>query len=741
MERWGVDKVKNGTGCIDANASEQTNPENVQRHLVSPIVRRTLDNADEGDLRESYSSQVEPVSPLGNIDGAARPLDISQFQISSPDEAMAAQTRWQRTSPTRRSTGHSRTLSDPGLITPPRPLRNEVAKRSVAESNYTEKIDGEEDSDTQSTTTSKGLFDDIGGTPLTRRRMLGRNSSSIRSSRSNSDNFGSATPTWQSYTPTTFNATQHNTPTHSRQNSVDSFIIRNDGTPQDDAPDMLSSQAEEPETGTVFGIPKALAFYLLIFVLSSISIGYDLGIISPAKLKIRSQFSKSDDSWEIEFMAGLLNIASAVGAIFAGSFADYFGRRPCLLISGGVQAAGSILMGFSPSFVMLCVARVIAGLGIGAGMVAAPLFTAEIAPQQYRGRLLTMTEVGTSTGVVLGYLTGYLLRGVEDESGWRWMLGLGALPALLVLGLVVLVNDSPRWYMEKGDRDKAEELLLEVCSAEECEMTMLAMLRERTAQKKSAWVAILTCPREWRGMLSVGFGVAFLQQACGIEYSVYYTPEVLEAAGVTDEDELLLWTVCLGFIKLLVLIFSVMYVDNRWGRRRMLLASGFGMAISQLALGLSYTLASENLAPILAVVFQGLFMASYSFGFGPVGLVVVSEIFPLQIRGTTMGVAFFINRLANALVASTYFSLRDALDANGAAFVFTVICAISVIFVFVAVPETKDKSLEDIESSMKEMGCCSGGRQRGISPLFKLHIRKDLSQSKRSSDSERRPLL
>lgn len=259
---------------------------------------------------------------------------------------------------------------------------------------------------------------------------------------------------------------------------------------------------------------------------------YDLGVISVAKDKAGEDLNLSDN--EVELMAGTLNLASAIGGLLTGAISDRWGRRYCLLLAGSLQATGSVVMAFSVDYGWLVFGRFLAGLGVGSALMCGPLYTAELSPQRFRGALVTVTEVAINVGIVLGFVVGYLLVDAPTETGWRWMLGLGTVPAGAVMACVILMPESPRWLMDKvrwgpeicraplrhkidaprsqGRVDEAEDILITVCTEEECEMAVFSMQRERDLARKGSLRLFFCAPREWRGMLLVGIATATFAQ-------------------------------------------------------------------------------------------------------------------------------------------------------------------------------------------------------------------------------------
>jgi len=289
------------------------------------------------------------------------------------------------------------------------------------------------------------------------------------------------------------------------------------------------------------------------------------------------------------------------------------------------------------------------------------------------------------------------------SSAWRWMLGLGTLPPAAILLSLAWLPESPRYLVATGKEAAAAEVLGRIYTPEEAAATMSVMLEERRETKTLPLCAglrrVFLPPKGApRAMIIAGLGCAFWQQATGVEAAVYYTPETLEAAGITDESQLLLATVGVGLIKVAFIVIAASLVES-YGRVRLLLISTAAIGLSQALLALSFV---GGRTVWLALFGQCLFMAAFSIGAGPCSMLVASECFPLQVRGFALGVATMLNRTTSGLVAVTFLSLSRALTPAGAYFLFVCLAAMAYAFIAARVPETKGKSLEEIEVEMAE---------------------------------------
>ena len=472
----------------------------------------------------------------------------------------------------------------------------------------------------------------------------------------------------------------------------------------------------------------------------SFLLGYDIGIFSGAKRLIRSDLTLSEG--ELELLVGILNIISGFGGLLAGRLADSLGRRPASTIACAVTLCGALLMASAPGYGMLLFGRIVTGIGVGCCFQVAPLYITEVAPKHARGRLVTCFDLFINIGILAGYLVGWALapntavssasasvssgtldasdggavHGGDDaaasatataaavSSAWRWMLGIGGIPPAFNLLALLWLPESPRYLVAVGRHGEAEEVLQRIYTREEAAATLATLRDERRVNSKPLTLCaglrrvFLPARGAPRAMMVAGLGCAFWQQATGVEAAVYYTPETLEAAGISNESDLLLATVGIGFVKVGFIVIAAFLVE-RVGRVRLLLLSNAGLALASLLLGLSFSLG--RVIP-LALAGQGLFMAAFSIGVGPCAMMVASELFPLQVRGFALGVATLVNRVTSGTVALTFLSLSHALTPAGAYYLFVCLSLCACAFFATKVPETRGKSLEQIEREMAE---------------------------------------
>ena len=427
-----------------------------------------------------------------------------------------------------------------------------------------------------------------------------------------------------------------------------------------------------------------------ISALGGLLFGYDVGVISGAILFIKKAFSLSPGMEEIVVSSVLLG--SLVGAVVGGILADRLGRRRLLMITALVFGLGAIGAALSPGMAWLIAARITAGAAIGVASFVAPLYISEIAPVAIRGSLVSINQVALTSGIVISYLVDYAFAGSE---AWRWMFALAVIPAAAFgIGLMFIPN-SPRWLVARGHADQARAVLKRIRSPENVEVE-LGEIQHSVAQQKEHWSELLS--PLLRSAMIVGVGLAIAQQITGINTVIYYAPTIFKFAGLSSASVAILAGVGVGVVNVVFTVVAMQLID-RVGRRPLLLVSLAGMALSLGVLGLAFALPqlSGSLGWI-AVVSLMVYVGSFAVGLGPVFWLILSEIYPLSIRGRAMSIGTVANWSANLIVALSFLTLTHVL---GKAATFWLYGAVSVgawLFAFFLVPETKGRSLEQIEA-------------------------------------------
>jgi SP family xylose:H+ symportor-like MFS transporter len=443
-----------------------------------------------------------------------------------------------------------------------------------------------------------------------------------------------------------------------------------------------------------------LALVCFVATLGGLLFGYDTAVISGAIgfLEKRFALTAAYKGWA----ASSALLGCAIGAASAGALSDALGRKKVLLIAAVMFLASAIGTAFPPNFATFVVFRVIGGVGVGAASITSPMYIAEISPARIRGRMVSINQFAIVSGMLLVYFVNYYIAGRGDEAwnvdyGWRWMFGSGAIPALALLILLFFVPESPRWLAKESRREEALAILTRVNGTQEARQEMAAI--EETISHEVASVRQLFAPG-MQIVLVIGVALAVLQQVTGINVFLYYAPEIFKSIAKAGTDTALLQAVVVGAVNMLFTVVAIWTVD-RLGRKPLMIVGFIGMAIALAGLGLA---AYFGRTDAWVLIFILGYIASFALSVGPVTWVILAEIFPTTIRGRAMAIATVCLWLANYVVSQT-FPMMDRKDGWLVAmfhhafpfWLYGVLCVVALLFVALFVPETKAKSLEEIE--------------------------------------------
>ncbi|WP_266075248.1 sugar porter family MFS transporter [Haladaptatus caseinilyticus] len=430
-----------------------------------------------------------------------------------------------------------------------------------------------------------------------------------------------------------------------------------------------------------------------IAALNGLLFGFDTGVISGALLYIKRTFELSPAMQEVVVSATL--VGAILGAAVGGRLADRLGRRRLMITGAGVFFVGSLLMGLAPNVPWLVAGRFVVGVAIGVASMAGPLYISEIAPPKIRGSLVSLNQLAVTTGILLAYLVNYAFAG---PGGWRWMLGAGVVPAM-VLGVGMLfMPESPRWLIERGRNEDARSVLSRTRTDEQIERELRDIRRTEEVEEDG----LSTLLQSWvRPALVVGVGLAVLQQITGINTVIYYAPTIFESTGF-EASASILATVGVGLVNVTMTIVAVLLID-RVGRRPLLLVGLTGMTLALTGLAAAFVLPGlSGLVGWVAVGSLMLYVGFFAIGMGPVFWLLISEIYPLQVRGSAMGVVTVANWASNLAVSFTFLSLVGAVGQSGTFGLYAGLSVLALLFVYTKVPETKGRSLEAIEADLRD---------------------------------------
>lgn len=447
-----------------------------------------------------------------------------------------------------------------------------------------------------------------------------------------------------------------------------------------------------------------LARLTVISTLGGLLFGYDTGVISGALLYMNDSLNMTAVE-EATVVSALLFPGAAVGALTGGRMADKLGRRGSLLVCALLFLLGAIGCALAPNVGFMIAARIVLGLGVGAAAVTCPLYLAEMAPAHLRGRMVTINELMIVTGQMLAFAINALLDAlIHDTEVWRTMLGIASLPALALLAGMLMLPESPRWYAIRGRLEDSRRVLNLSRSPQEAaaEFEEIAQAARTAKEERGHALRDLKNNPWMRRLLYIGIGLATVQQATGINTVNYYAPTILEKSGLGVSASLVA-TIGVGVTSVLMTILGI-WLLGFVGRRRMLVIGFSGVVGSQALLAIVFLLPQSDLASYTILAAMMLFVAFVQCFIGTCVWLLLSEMFPLAIRGFAMGIAVFALWTVNAAISFLFPIVVNALGSTGTFGLFVLVNIASLAFVIKFVPETKGHSLEDLEAHFRGGG-------------------------------------
>ncbi|GAB3656490.1 sugar porter family MFS transporter [Echinicola sediminis] len=448
-----------------------------------------------------------------------------------------------------------------------------------------------------------------------------------------------------------------------------------------------------------------IVFLSLIAALGGFLFGYDTAVISGTIGFVKAQFELNSvmEGW---FVSSAL-LGTILGVSFAGVLSDKYGRKYMLIVSGMFFALSAIGCVLSVSFTELVIYRLLGGIGVGIASMLSPLYISEIAPAKSRGKLVALYQLAISLGILFAYFANAHLLAISSSSAfedsgelihkiyvtevWRAMLGSETIPAILFLGLLFMIPKSPRWLSMKGNNRQAKEILLRFGSEKEADEKIQRV--QKVLSKESGGIKMVFSG-PFKLPLFLGVSLAILSQASGINAIIYYGPKILEQGGL-QLDDALGGQVIIGTVNVMFTLIALWKIDSM-GRKKLLSYGVVGIMISLVIIGFLFFLEMNN--TYLLMTFILTFIICFSFSFGPVLWVLLSEIYPLQIRGVAMSIATMAVWVGTAFVGQMTPWFLENLQPHGT-FWFFAVCMVPAIYIVLKVlPETKGKTLEEIEN-------------------------------------------
>ncbi|MBN1997936.1 sugar porter family MFS transporter [candidate division KSB1 bacterium] len=432
---------------------------------------------------------------------------------------------------------------------------------------------------------------------------------------------------------------------------------------------------------------KSLYIYYVSFVatIGGLLFGFDTAIIAGGLVYLKDFFTLNavQEGWAV----GSALVGCIAGAAIAGVVSDAIGRKKLLVVSAVLFIVSAVGSALPETLFQFIIFRFIGGIGVGAASMLSPLYIAEISPPRIRGSLVSLNQLAIVSGMLAAYFVDWICAGL-GPSNWRWMFGSETLPAALFLLLLIFVPESPRWLIKK-ERDGEALAVLTKVNTKEIAQKEVRDIRE-TIKLESGSMLELVKPG-FRIALIIGMALAVFQQITGINTVLYYAPRIFENAGF-ERVSALLQAVLVGLVNLVFTLVAIFTID-RVGRKPLLLVASVGMGVSFLLVGLFFRL--DNVFWILVFIFT--YVAFFALAMGSVVWVVLSEIFPTRIRGRAMSIATVLLWASCLAVSVTFPVMADRLSEATTFRIYAVMCFLCFVFVWWILPETKGKSLEEIE--------------------------------------------
>jgi sugar porter (SP) family MFS transporter len=426
----------------------------------------------------------------------------------------------------------------------------------------------------------------------------------------------------------------------------------------------------------------------IIAALGGFLFGYDTGVISGALLYIEPDFHPS--SFEAQAFVGALLVGAVIGAAISGSAADALSRRRTKIVAGCVYVLGALGSAAAQGSWELIIARFVLGIAVGAASFVAPMYISELAPKRIRGGVTSFNQLMVVTGIFAAYIVNWAFGGATGN--WRWMLGLGAVPGVALAIGMYFQPFSPRWLLARGREDEAREVLERVRDDEGEVEEELGGIKEE-AEEKGSWRDLLA--PGVRAMVVIGLVMAIAQQLIGVNTVIYYAPTILKLTGLSTGSAIT-QALSVGITNVIFTVVAILILD-RVGRRPLLIVGTIGCIVALTALGIFFASSSlKHDAPGIALVCLIVYIAAFAVGLGPVFWLMISEIFPLKVRSAAMSVSTVANWASNFLVSTFFLTLTGAITIEGTFWLYAGFGVAAVIFFVFRLPETKERSLEEI---------------------------------------------
>ena len=442
---------------------------------------------------------------------------------------------------------------------------------------------------------------------------------------------------------------------------------------------------------------KSSKLYVIIIVavaaIGGLLFGFDTSIIAGATPFIQKDFTA--EHWQIEMVVSFCVLGAFFGALASGYFTDKFGRKKVMIATSLLFIVGTLVASLAPNIHCLVLGRFMLGAAIGVASYAVPLFIAEVAPASKRGSLVLWNGAFLTGGQVIAFIVDYFLT---STGSWRIMIATGLLPAVLLFVGMCFMPYSPKWLFSQGRKNEARETLKKIRETDEDVSKELSAIKDNLENAtKTKFSAIFN--KKVRPVLYIGLALGIFQQFFGINTVMYYGPYIMKNIGFEGSETQMLMTLSLGLVNFVATIVTIIFID-RLGRRKFLL---IGSAMAALSLfSMIYLLNNTNseLVAILALACLLIYIVGYCISVGSLFWLIISEIFPLGVRGSAMSFVASIQWLANFVVAATFLTVLTGLGVSFTFGIYACIATLAFIVTYFFVPETKGVHLETIENNL-----------------------------------------
>jgi sugar porter (SP) family MFS transporter len=450
---------------------------------------------------------------------------------------------------------------------------------------------------------------------------------------------------------------------------------------------------------------KRILGVALIAAIGGFLFGYDTGVIGGAMLFMQKDLGLKTHGQQ-QLTVAILLLGAIAGALIAGWLADAISRRRTKIISGCVYIIGGLACAFSQNYPEILASRFVLGLSVGCASFVAPMYIAELVPKRIRGGVVSFNQLMVTTGILVAYIVDWGFAPLPNN--WRWMFGLAVIPGALLAAGMYFMPFSPRWLVQQGREDDAREVLQRYRFDDDDVDEEIDEIKEVASEEVSVRELL---GKGLRRTLIVGVGLAIFQQIVGINTVIYYAPTILKMAGQQNTGALT-QSLYIGLTNVIFTIVAILLLD-RLGRRFFLLFGTACLTVALVVLGVFFASPTlQHSVGWLALASLLFYIFGFAIGLGPVFWLMISEIFPLQMRGPAMAVCSMFNWGFNFLISYTFLTLTDVITKSGTFWLYAGFGACALVFFATIVPETKGRTLEEIQDEIGSDADQQLGRNR-----------------------------